>query len=36
VDAPDSGAASARDDLDDPDYRAAVVDLLGVMAYGEL
>ena len=36
MDAPDSGAASARDDLDDPDYRAAVVDLLGVMAYGEL
>lgn len=23
-------------DLDDPDYRAAVVDLLGVLAYGEL
>jgi hypothetical protein len=35
--APASAASEAGDpSLDDPDYRAAVVDLLGVLAYGEL
>lgn len=33
---PEGPSAAERDPLDDPDYRAAVVDLLGVLALGEL
>lgn len=36
MDPSDPDVAPVRDDLADPDYRAAVVDLLGVLAYGEL
>jgi tRNA-(MS[2]IO[6]A)-hydroxylase (MiaE)-like len=35
-DSSDDVPSVGRDPLDDPDYRAAVVDLLGVLAYGEL